>query len=253
MSTTIGRMEQLGLLADAAPVADEWSVRTSRRARRLAVRILPGGQVEIVVPPGTRPRAVQQFVSRHRRWIDHKLSQYRPVDATPPGALPRFIEFTAAAESWPVDYVEGAGAPRAVAAGLRVRVSGALARHASVRHALQRFVMRRARDILLPWLDAVSAETGLAHAGATIRRQRTRWGSCSRHARLSLNACLLFQPPDVVRYLLVHELAHTRHLDHSRRFWNLVARLEPRWRELDAALTCGWRLVPAWAIAPVRP
>jgi predicted metal-dependent hydrolase len=59
----------------------------------------------------------------------------------------------------------------------------------------------------------------------------------------------LFQSPDVANYLLIHELAHTRHMNHSRRFWSLVEKHEPRWQELDASLTRGWREVPAWAIA----
>jgi hypothetical protein len=59
----------------------------------------------------------------------------------------------------------------------------------------------------------------------------------------------MFQPAPVVNYLLIRELAHTRHLNHSHRFWRLVERFEPGWRELDAALSRGWREVPAWALA----
>ena len=110
-------------------------------------------------------------------------------------------------------------------------------------------MMREAHAALGPWLDRSSLETGLRYARIQIRRQRTRWGSCSRNGTISLNACLLFQPPDVVNYLLIHELAHTRHMNHSRRFWSLVEKHEPRWQELDAGLTRGWREVPAWAIA----
>jgi predicted metal-dependent hydrolase len=80
----------------------------------------------------------------------------------------------------------------------------------------------------------------------SVRRQRTRWGSCSTQGTISLNACLLFQSPAVVRYLMVHELCHRRHMNHSRRFWALVESLEPGWKPLDAELLQGWRKVPAW-------
>jgi predicted metal-dependent hydrolase len=108
--------------------------------------------------------------------------------------------------------------------------------------------MREAHGVLSPWLDRVASAMGLDYGRIQIRRQRTRWGSCSRSGTISLNACLMFQPPEVVNYLLIHELAHTRHMNHSRRFWRLVESHEPRWRQLDAALTCGWRAVPGWAI-----
>ena len=60
-----------------------------------------------------------------------------------------------------------------------------------------------------------------------IARQRTRWGSCSRSGTISLNACLLFQPASVVRYLLIHETGDTWHTHHSRGFWRLVDEHEP--------------------------
>ena len=66
-------LQQLAQLDDTAVAPETWRVRPSKRARRLAVRVMPGGVVEIVVPRGTQPRAVQQFVARHRDWIDRKV------------------------------------------------------------------------------------------------------------------------------------------------------------------------------------
>ena len=80
----------------------------------------------------------------------------------------------------------------------------------------------------------------------TVRRQRTRWGSCSSRGTISLNVCLLFQRPEVVRYLMIHELCHRRHMNHSKRFWSLVTSFEPGWKPLDVELLQGWRHVPAW-------
>lgn len=247
MRTPAAANAQLTLL-DPAPGTEAWQVRPSERARRLAVRVLPGGFVEVVVPQGTRPRTVQQFVARHRRWIEHKVEQYRPVDAMPADRLPDSIRFAASGHAFRLQYAAGDGSLRLQPAGEALVVHGDVGRVALVRHALQRFTMHMARAVLAPRLQQLSGVTGLSYHRLQIRRQRTRWGSCSRSGTISLNACLLFQPPEVVDYLLIHELAHTRHMNHSRRFWALVARHEPRWRELDAALMLGWREVPAWVL-----
>jgi len=239
---------QLGLLDDSLQPDAAWRVRASERARRLAVRVLPGGFVEIVVPRGTRPRAVEQFVSRHRRWIERTLDQYRPAGPAASRQYPDTLNFTATGRRYELRYEGGKTAVRVAAGEQVITVTGALERPALVHHALQRFTMREAHAAFGPWLSGLSAATGLQYERMQIRRQRTRWGSCSPSGTISLNACLMFQPAPVVNYLLVHELAHTRHMNHSRRFWKLVERFEPRWRELDAALTRGWREVPAWAV-----
>jgi predicted metal-dependent hydrolase len=245
----LGRSEaQLGLLDGALAADGSWRVRASTRARRLAVRVLPGGLVEIVVPRGTRPRTVENFVSRHRGWIERTVDLYRPADAQAMAAVPDRIRFAATGANFAVRFTEDEGPPRLRVSGGTLELTGSRTRPALLRHALQRFTMRQAHAALGPWIERLSARSGLAYERMQIRRQRTRWGSCSRTGTISLNACLLFQPPEVVNYLLIHELAHTRHMNHSRRFWRLVESLEPGWRDLDAALTRGWREVPAWAI-----
>jgi predicted metal-dependent hydrolase len=240
---------QLGLLDDPGPARGDWRVRASTRARRLAVRVLPGGLVEIVVPRGTRPRTVEQFVARHRRWIERTLDLYRPAVTACADRLPDQVHFAATGRTYGLRHAGGAGAPRLVAGGGALVLTGAADRPMLARDALQRFTMREAHAALGPWLADLSSATGFRYSRMQIRRQRTRWGSCSPSGTISLNACLMFQAPEVVNYLLIHELAHTRHMNHSRRFWRLVGSFEPCWRELDAALARGWREVPAWALA----
>ncbi len=248
MNVQAAQAAQLGLLETANGDHAAWRVRASRRARRLTVRVFPGGGVEIVVPQGTGPRAVELFVARYRPWIERKVEQYRPLQAASGTGLPEEIRFQASGACWRVEYVETQAAPRLVVDGDRLLLIGDQSRVALLRHALQRFTLRHAHSILVPQLERLAAEFGLQYTRAQIRRQRTRWGSCSRRGTISLNACLVFQPAAVVRYLLLHELAHTRHMNHSRRFWALVERLEPRWHELDAELSRGWREVPAWVL-----
>ena len=93
-------------------------------------------------------------------------------------------------------------------------------------------------------LDELARRHGFSVAGVSIRNQRTRWGSCSRSGRISLNWRLIRLPPDIRDYVLLHELTHLRHLNHSARFWRELARLCPhhaearRWLRSEKLLAC---------------
>jgi hypothetical protein len=114
---------------------------------------------------------------------------------------------------------------------------------------LHRWLRSKANETLLPWLRVTSEDLGLPYKKSIVRGQKTRWGSCSAKRVISLNYKLLFLPPELVHYLFVHELCHTRYLNHSARYWALVARKLPEYARLDAALKDSWRYVPAWAVS----
>jgi len=115
------------------------------------------------------------------------------------------------------------------------------------RARLRQWLAATARRVLAPWLERISERTGLAYKSLQIRGQRTRWGSCSTQRTISLNYSLLFLERALVRYLLIHELCHTRHMNHGTRFWALVQSVEPQAQTLDGELGDAWRDVPAWA------
>lgn len=223
-----------------------WNVRISRRARRLSMRVFPGGRVEVVVPPGTGIPAVERFVARHREWAERRSREFTLQAPHATERCPAAIELRLLGQRWDVTYVGGArnSASEGGEGVLTVRTVGATDRHVS--QALLAWLGRLAAEQLGERLDTLSYETGIDYSRMLLRRQRTRWGSCSSAGTISLNLCLMFQRPEVVRYLLIHELCHRRHMNHSQRFWGLVESLEPRWRELDAELLKGWQNVPAW-------
>ena len=223
-----------------------WSVRESQRARRMVVRVFHTGRVEVVVPLRTPPRLIEGFLARHRSWIERKRAEARRTAAPPEPFPPLAIELLACAERWRVHLAGGGGPVRVRAAGELLTVGGDAGNRVAVRLALRRWLQERAQAVLAPALDACARELGFCYARMVVRCQRTRWGSCSARGTISLNGCLLFLPPDVVRYLMIHELAHTRHMNHSARFWQCVERYCPEYRRLDRALLQGWRHVPAW-------
>ena len=162
---------------------------------------------------------------------------------------PEAIQLPAVGESWLVEYRKIG--VRTVAARTdspgRIVVYGATGDVKQCHAALRRWLARRAKKVLVPWLQSLSRETELQYSKLTIRSQKTRWGSCSAKKNISLNCKLLFLPRDVVRYVLVHELCHTFELNHSTLFWSLVRQLEPGTDQHHGYMRDAWKLIPAWA------
>ncbi|MGO9512156.1 MAG: M48 family metallopeptidase [Steroidobacteraceae bacterium] len=222
--------------------SEPFAVRVSPRARRLTARVHVGGRVEIVVPEGVNARAVRDFVQRFTPWIDRKVAAMQCF-AEPPAPVPESIEFALTRERFDVHWREAA--TRAIAEhGDRLLV------HAPDDHQarllLRGWLKRAAEERLVPALKQLASDLNYCVERVVIRCQRTRWGSCSTRGTVSLNCSLIFLRPEVVRYLFLHELAHTRHMNHSARFWRLVETLEPDYRRLDRELLAGWRTVPLW-------
>jgi predicted metal-dependent hydrolase len=232
---------QLSLFETRSP-SDPFAVRVSARARRLTARVHVGGRVEIVVPVGVSPRTVRDFVQRFTPWIDRKVAAMRSY-AEADGAVPGSIDFAFSGERFEVRW--HIASKRTIALEERRLVVHA-PDDSAARALLQGWLKRAAGERLAPALVQLAADLNYPVARVAIRCQRTRWGSCSTRGTVSLNCSLVFLRPAVVRYLFVHELAHTKHMNHSANFWRLVEKLEPECRRLDRELLAGWRTVPAW-------
>ncbi|HTD75274.1 MAG TPA: SprT family zinc-dependent metalloprotease [Steroidobacteraceae bacterium] len=229
-------------LFETRSVNDPFAVRVSPRARRLTARVHVGGRVEIVVPVGVNAHAVRDFVQRFTPWIDRKVAAMRCFVA-PMEPVPPTIEFAFTGEFLTVEW-HRTPARKLEHAGGRIVVHAP--DDSAARVLLQGWLKAAAEQRLTPRLLQLAAELKYSVSRVSIRCQRTRWGSCSTRGTVSLNCSLVFLRPEVVRYLFVHELAHTKHMNHSAAFWRLVEKLEPDCRRLDRELLAGWRTVPAW-------
>jgi predicted metal-dependent hydrolase len=222
--------------------SDAFAVRVSPRARRLTARVHVGGRVEIVVPVGVNARAVRDFVQRFTPWIDRKVAAMQCF-AEPAAPVPQWVEFAYTRERFEVHWRE-ADKHSIHQHGNTLVVQSPDDAHA--RNLLREWLKRAANERLAPALLQLARNLNYSVERVVIRCQRTRWGSCSTRGTVSLNCSLVFLQPEVVRYLFIHELAHTRHMNHSVGFWRLVETLEPDYRRLDRELLAGWRTVPLW-------
>jgi predicted metal-dependent hydrolase len=225
-----------------------WTVRVSRRARRLSVRVYPGGRVEVVVPPGASAATVQRFVGTHSDWIRDRVTDLSTIAGVTTETRPVTIDLPAVGRAYTVRYEPTASrlAQARVGADGCLVVSGNTSDLRLIGKALRNWLFDLAEFELGRELGQLAQRGGFEYSRLQVRLQRTRWGSCSASGTISLNVCVLFQPADVMRYLLVHELSHTRHMNHSRRFWALVESIEPDYQSLDRQLLRGWQRVPGW-------
>jgi hypothetical protein len=115
---------------------------------------------------------------------------------------------------------------------------------------LREWLIERARPVFAARLTSLQAERGkqrgLGYRRISVRCQRSRWGSYSSRGTLSLNATLLLLAPAQLDYVLLHELAHSRHPNHSADFWALLEQICPGARQLDASINLTARRLPRW-------
>jgi predicted metal-dependent hydrolase len=192
--------ESLSLWGNLAP-RPEFVIRRSPKARRVRLQVTDDGEALIVMPLRASEREAYDLYNRHRDWVARqqaKVEERRIKLATRPS----------------------------LAAG-RVLIVNGLARKVRVsnpaeRDALEKQLRKEARAAIAARIAIRAPEMEVRPGTLTIRDQKSRWGSASRRGGLSFSWRLILAPPDVLDYVVVHELAHLRHGGHGKRFWNLV-------------------------------
>jgi len=212
-----------------------YPIRRSDRARHARIEVDRAG-VRVIVPRRMPIRDVAPFVASRRRWVERTLRRYQEGEPESPHAR--------LADGGTVPYLgrdlllrvrvePGRVRPHVALRGGELRVAVGVAGKAAVRDALERWYRRRARIEVAARLDAATARAGTSYERLSIRGQRTRWASCSQDGAMSFNWRLLLAPEEILDYVVEHEVAHLEVLGHSRRFWSLVGRRCPEYRERE--------------------
>jgi len=189
----------------------DFSVRESQRARNVTLKVSRRSGLEVVVPEGFDYHLLPEILSSRQSWIDGQLARFESL----PGRFeqdwpPQQLQLEAAGVTFDIDYHEGTGD--------RIRLQQ----------------------------EGTELQITLPADAEDVRGQKTRWGSFSSRGTLSLNYKLLFLPEPLLRHVILHELSHSVHMNHSDEFWNLLHSLDPDTATHDKQLSEAWKYLPAW-------
>ena len=188
----------------------------------------PRRPLELVVPRGVRDSEIDALLESKRRWIAEAVAKASAVAGRAARlglGQPGVVWLSGVA--LPVARRNGPRSVAAVEAG-RLLVRGP---DAAAPAAVERWYRREARRRIVPPVERGAARLGVEVGSVAIGDAKTRWGSCSSRGTLSFSWRLLLVPPEVLEYVVVHELLHLREPNHSEAFWRLVEAARPGWQE----------------------
>lgn len=162
--------------------------------KTLGLEVTPQGRVRIRAPYGVSEDVILRFLESKSAWIQKSLAKVR--------------------------------------AG-QERLKEEEAQYGKLTEAELKVLRMQAEEVFLARTAFYAGKMGVSYGRITIRRQKTRWGSCSQSGNLNFNCLLMLAPPGVIDYVVVHELCHRIEMNHSPRFWKLVGEVYPdynRWK-----------------------
>ena len=204
----------------------EIGVKTSTRARRL--RLVSGVEgVHAVVPPGFDLGELSNFVTSKQDWLRKTSRHFEKLKERCGGYDPSTIFFKGARYRY---AVVGDRLLSATVSDELKLITFHVPDKRRVASYQQAWFKQQTDAIVRDRLPVLAERMGVQYNRVSVKKQKSRWGSCSRKGNLNFNLMLSAAPQEVVDYIIIHELAHLKVLDHSPQFWRIVEEADPQFR-----------------------
>ena len=210
-----------------------YTVRRSFKAKLVRLEVRPQTGLMVIVPRYYNIGQLYGLLESKSRWISRNLARFSNLKSSPAKKelrsgdtvpyLGRDLEL--------VQRKNHDGVGDITLEGNILAVGPELFDNGTLELALEQWYRAEAARLIDERTDKLSSNMGISYKRIVIRGQKTRWGSCSRKKNLSFNWKLMMAPEPVIDYVIIHELAHLKEMNHSKRFWELVAEYCPEWRE----------------------
>lgn len=209
-----------------------YSVIRSSRAYKIWLRIDDEEGLTVVIPKGKSISVVPNIIRKHKDWILAALKKRdeRLKNAPPPLGTSKIVVYRGRKVDLKIKNV-ACSTPKVKLQNNSINVIMPKDSGYSVKEVLSEWLKERALLFFSRRVEYFASKLRLKYGCIYVRNQKTRWGSCSSKGTLSFNWRLLFAPPEILDYVVVHEVCHLKYNDHSNRFWHLVSTLFPNYQK----------------------
>ncbi len=208
---------------------------TRKARKRICIRISPDLSVRVSAPPQATEKQIQRVLSNKAHWIAKKLDELESFHPLPtPKEYISGETFCYLGRQYRLK-VEPVGSKYAKLKGKFLIVT-AEDKHdrQAVKKAVESWYRQRAEQTFERYQKKcadVVGRHGIPEATLTLRKMRTRWGSCSSTGRITINTNLIQAPVHCIEYVIMHELCHLKHHNHSKAFYKLLTQCMPDWQK----------------------
>lgn len=210
-----------------------YQIVSSIRAKYIRVKLSNKGELSVVIPKGVAVHQAHEFIKSRSDWVEKHLQNLPTVKTE---VRPDDLLLPLLGEEWGINYREDTGNIICENTHLhetnefQLEISGNTQDISLIKEVIEIWCKHKAKPIFNRMLGDIAEEFGFHYKRLSIRAQKTRWGSCSSNKNINLNCKLLFFSPEIVRYVMIHELCHTIEMNHSSRFWSLVEECDPLYK-----------------------
>lgn len=201
--------------------AVEIFARKSKRARKVSIKISKSKGVELIIPTRVSTKKALQFLYSKESWVLEKAREIHKAKKVV------FIEGANVPIGGKMHLIVHSGSLRGVThiENGRIIVSGPTE---SIPRKVKSFLKELAKKEITARVEIEALKLGVKYNKITIRDMETRWGSCSGKKNLNFSWRLILAPREILEYIATHEVAHLREMNHSRKFWDIVEKLNPQ-------------------------
>ncbi len=205
-----------------------YTLKHPARVGRVTLKVEYPDQVIVSAPKRTPIELINKFVSEHQQWIDDQLKKLMASKNLIESDDQIMIFGKKFSKVFINDPVQKQGV--FIKKNQLIINLPSLNSSTIIKKEVKNFLKKAARTYLYKQTPNFASKMEVSYNSLTLREQKSRWGSCSGKDNLNLNWRLVHYPPAVINYVIIHELAHLVHHNHSKNFWNFVAKYDPEYK-----------------------